>query len=219
MAFGAGQTNLDKEKVDLLTTELLDYAEMVRRTVQTLQINGCWDTHISFEANALSAGYANSNSPADNSCHVFHPNGGGINYNAADSNIANDTEFYFLNNVEIGDIGTDGVSGNSDHDVVMVLTQMNEDICRAINTKFNIPEVGGTVPEDANDFVDSVFPSLFDGVHFLHLLEVVSLIAVRGLSNNCSVRSDNQFCGKMAGCFKEEDPPEYFIFYQVLVAR
>jgi len=37
--FRAGESNLSKEKVDLIVTEMLDYGQIVKQSVHSLQIN------------------------------------------------------------------------------------------------------------------------------------------------------------------------------------
>ena len=74
-----GESQLGDQQAGLAATEILDYGRNIKNAVQQLLINGCSDTEISFE-NDVVAGYTNANAPTDKSCHVFHPNGGGMRY-------------------------------------------------------------------------------------------------------------------------------------------
>ena len=70
-------TKSQKNVPDYRPTRLSSIAVLLRRLFNHLQINGCTDSEISFEQ-AVVSGYSNANSPTDNSCHVFHVNGGGL---------------------------------------------------------------------------------------------------------------------------------------------
>ena len=45
----SGATTISKEQAVVASNEILDYGRAIRQAVQTLQINGCGDTEISFE--------------------------------------------------------------------------------------------------------------------------------------------------------------------------
>jgi len=83
-----GESNLSEQQASLLATEILDYSNSIRNAVRQLKIQGCNDTEISFE-NGIVTLYTNASAPADNTCHVFHPSGGGQTYMIPTNNILN----------------------------------------------------------------------------------------------------------------------------------
>jgi len=49
----SGSATISKEQAALAATEILNYGQAMKRAVQTLQINGCADTDLSFENGGL----------------------------------------------------------------------------------------------------------------------------------------------------------------------
>ncbi|MAZ76369.1 MAG: hypothetical protein CMH31_03605 [Micavibrio sp.] len=150
--FRSGEANLSKERANLYATEILDYAQSIKQAVQTLQINGCDETEVSFENNISSFNYANSNSPTDGSCHVFHPSGGGLTYiipNEAwlDSSFAptypgNFATWWFSTAPQLEGVGT------SEADLKLTLNFINTDICITINDRLGVDNPSELPPVD-----------------------------------------------------------------------
>lgn len=69
---------LSDEVADSMAKHLVSFSNDVKQTVKRLQLRGCDETEISFENSVLGFNYTNPNAPADNSCHVFDINGGGL---------------------------------------------------------------------------------------------------------------------------------------------
>lgn len=72
-----GTGNLTKQQAKIAAQEILNYARLVEGAVDRVRRNGCSESEISFDSNALS-NYNNANSPVDNSCHIFKSEGGKI---------------------------------------------------------------------------------------------------------------------------------------------
>jgi type II secretory pathway pseudopilin PulG len=61
-----------------LAQSIIQQTDQMATAVQLVQTrNSCADTQISFE-NTTVSGYTNTNAPADYTCHIFRPDGGGL---------------------------------------------------------------------------------------------------------------------------------------------
>jgi len=192
----SGTQSISSEQANLAATEILDYAAAVRRVVQELQINGCADTEISFQANGNS-GYVNPNAPSDNSCHVFHPSGGGINASPDDSFETMDSITYVGASDLLG-IGTNctdpacadlyirfrfiGVAGQS--------------LCGVLNEK-----MGHTSLNPAPSTSHMLGAPIFQGTYGTHEANTID------------------FDGKSAACFNYSINTDTNLFYFTLIAR
>ena len=79
-----GSANLSKEKTSLIANEMLQYGNELAQAIKVLRtLHGCSETQISFE-NPVVNGYENATTPADNSCKIFHPAGGGLKLRTPD---------------------------------------------------------------------------------------------------------------------------------------
>lgn len=68
---------VNEEKARILADDLLQYGNVMSNAVAQLRLRGCKDTEISFEHGGVQA---NSNAPADKTCHVFDTAGGGVTF-------------------------------------------------------------------------------------------------------------------------------------------
>lgn len=210
--------SIGREQSYLYADEILDYTRKIRETVQYLRIsNGCSDDQISFE-NTTVTDYENTNAPNDNSCHVFHPNGGGMTYMVppdeflapSESAKTRYGEWYFLGescvyNVGTSDGGCHGTGGADDSDLVVVLPWIKLSVCNALNNRADIP----TLPQANNQPWNS--PMLpFTGTY---------------TQGGHVIQSDNNdtslLDGRMFGCLEGEAFPQSgtYHFYQVLLPR
>ena len=81
IAAGSGgfnaNTNTEGEKV--MAQAIIDYGDQIQAAVNVALSNGCTNTQGSFQ-NGVVSGYTNPNAPADGSCNVFDPRGGGLEW-------------------------------------------------------------------------------------------------------------------------------------------
>ena len=156
----SGQTSgsIDQEQASLMASDILQYAQSIENAVASLRISGgCSETDISFnhdfdgDGSYIDADDVNNNptSPSDLSCHVFHPNGGGIEHvvylEQPYSQISAPPAFGQFNFWPSTVLG----AGQDDrNDLVMTAASMNPQVCRAINRGLNVPLPDGEVPND-----------------------------------------------------------------------
>lgn len=146
---------LTEERANLLASEIIERSNAYGMSVQKLLLRGCDETEISFE-NSLhpaAATHANGNSPTDNSCHVFHPSGGGIALESI--SLPEDTldtawtaeshygYIIFTNNTCVDGIGTGPPCTVPGRELLVWTSFIKESVCEAINTRLAIGSIGG----------------------------------------------------------------------------
>lgn len=206
----SGTQSISDEQAGLAVTEILDYASAVKRVVQELQINGCSDTEISFE-NTVVSGYINPNAPTDNSCHVFHPTGGGLQYlppNTEWLDITKSGDSAYGNYTITGAARVENIN-TSDPDLNLILPLVNSKICSKINEKINLSGYTNTYPQDTNG-INIGTSQYFEGVYggsSIHLADTV---------DSLNITPKNMACiHETIGC----TGGDCYNFYQVLIAR
>lgn len=208
--FRAGETSLSKEKTELYATEILDYAQSIKQVVQTLQINGCDETEISFD-NPVVTIYNFPSTPADESCKVFKPNGGGLTYLEPNNDYIDPSIPYFIQlyHTEWSFFGRHCIAGIGNCDSIIAQLQMNlapikDEICIKINEIMG--DTSGAVPF-ANWSVAKGSNSEFNGSY--------------SDGNGATRLSNTVINGKMAGCYQDDvgSADGYNVFYQVLLVR
>lgn len=218
-------TNLSQYQTDLIATDIIDYARSVRETVQELRINGCRDTEISFENSAVS-GYTNANAPSDNSCHVFHPNGGGLRYQAPEESWLDPAqsasnfhgEWFATPSIWIAGVGSDGSGSNctggaadgSCRELLIGVPYLKSTICQSINKQLGWGKDSlGTPIQDS-------------GVGYAHSTHTrfTGTYAGGNQIGTAQPTTDN-FSSITNGCIEGESGPTAgtYHFFQVLIAR
>lgn len=154
-------SSISEKDASLAAAEILDYAQRIQRAVDRVRRRGCSENEISFE-NEVVAGYENANAPNDNSCHIFHPNGGSVSYvipknewlNITDANNATNSSFtdlfgawYIPRNNCVHDIGTGDSNCFSEPasvaDLTLFLPWLRAEICNEIAQAVNIIDGNG----------------------------------------------------------------------------
>jgi len=222
----SGASNVTAEQANLAATEILDYATALKRVVQELKINGCSDTEISFENSTLS-GYTNSNSPSDNSCHVFHPNGGGLQYLApnidwldtSNTTVSHHGTWYTTAQGAINGLGIDasgsncpgGISDGSCHELITGIPFINRSICEAINQKlgWGSDSSGTAFIDSGNSYGYTASSQPFNGNY-----APTAPHAMGGAS-------PSNYSSITAGCIEGDSNPASgtYSFFQVLIVR
>ena len=198
---------LTDEMADSMAKHLLSFSNDVKQTVQRLRLRGCDETEISFENSVLGFNYTNPNAPADNSCHVFDINGGGLqvptlpetifdltpNNLSATYNVAGIV--YFRGNQRITDLKTTAP------ELLFYAPYINRDVCFAMNDLLGTAE-----PDPSNLEAGSSNPNPFF------------------VGDYTPAAGDNEYGNQNSAlaevkstCFISNDS-DYF-FYTVLIAR
>ena len=155
MRSGGGDPN--REAMNLQSTDVLQYGDALKRSVQGMRIRSAEDSQISFETPLL-PGYAPHTSCTTNPCRVFHPAGGGISYMPPPAtwlDLTGSTQplyghWFFPANVCVEAVGTGTASCNTDtednEELVVILPWVKRQLCIQINERLGILNPGGEPP-------------------------------------------------------------------------
>ncbi|MCI5060759.1 MAG: hypothetical protein MRY79_06785 [Alphaproteobacteria bacterium] len=124
----------DYEQTQIAASQILGYAKSLENAVQMLLARGCSENEISFE-NSTIAGYTNANAPTDNSCHVFEPEGAGMEWEDFDSTNAN---------MVTGSITVTGLY-TTEPELILSQGRISESQCAQINRSVGL---SATAPTD-----------------------------------------------------------------------
>lgn len=220
-----GTSQLTEKQAELAATEILSYARQIKDAVRLLQINGCDDTEVSFDQ-AVISGYSNPNAPSDESCHVFSNNGGGIRYQAPNSDWLDNTkssethygEWFTNANLWVVGVGTDGSGSNciggagdgSCRELLTGVPYLKYEICRALNKSLNWGKDQEGTPIQDNGFGYAQSSHVrFQGTY------------ANGNQIGSATPASDNFTKIYSGCIEGDTSPalETYHFFQVLIAR
>ena len=145
---GRGGSGIDKEQASIASSEIVAYAGLATATVERLKLYGCADNEISFERSPFDGSdtvYFNANSPADFSCHVFHPSAGGLDdkyhhISALPAMEVGEIRLNFSGASDLLGIGEHTCGGNSDCSDLYMAFRFNgpglANTCESLNQNF-----------------------------------------------------------------------------------
>ena len=199
-----GTGNGDSEQRKLDASAILNYTTSIANAVNRLKmINGCGELEISFD-NPLDTGYTNPNSPADRSCHIFDPNGGGVSPILNAQGTTN--TFYYTGNMAISGVGTTepelAISWWSESGE----PELEYEICSHIS--------------EGIGFVDSGVPAVTSNYSSVAVYKFAG--AASGLygytASSAHVTGNATISGKTIGCVRGNGGQRY-MFFHVLIER
>lgn len=211
-------SQLDGEKARLAAIEIMEYADVLAKATAQLRLRGCADNELSYENSVTTTDYANTANPTgDNTCHIFHVSGGGVQYRNPDGSWLDNTkntesffgEYLFTARTCIPFVGAGELScqgeGSSSAELIFVAPFIEKEICIEINNRLNIGIADADPPQDAAAAWVSISPA-FKGV----------------FPNGVQLRdpTDEYLLGKTSGCFEADSAPNGgYHFYKVLVSH
>lgn len=145
-------------------TEVAQYGGLLKSAILRLLVpNTCDPTEISFEGppfDGSDANYVNPGSPANFSCHVFHPNGGRVARMPPPQDVNDGRDWAYIE-TRVRDVGPDqGACAASCNDIVLVLGGLSKAVCEDINKKLE----GSTAivqQDDGADYEDKKYIGSF----------------------------------------------------------
>ncbi len=206
-----GITHLSDSKASTLSTEILTYANHLKTAISKLSLRGCTETQINFE-NTVVAGYVNATAPVDDSCDVFAASAGAVTWVTPPDDM-NDGTPWFYTGAAVAHNSNGYASSNSaaDADLVMMISGLPQNLCTKINKQLGIT---GT-PINDSTYGDT---TKFQGSY--SYAEDINGLPEASQPSPCSAPSTAQnFCGRDAGCFREEGGTQRYVFFQVLLRR
>lgn len=174
-----GGDNLSETQTEMAASELINLAQRYERAVSRLRLKGCSENQISFddhkdmihETDGTPYNYANANSPADFSCHVFRPEGGNLtpyqlpaDYVVGEDlpcpNCAHPRSLYITTSRVAGHGQESGSAGS---ELVLWTGRVTRNLCMEINDQLGVPNPGGAPPQDDWDCnADQPFTGSFE---------------------------------------------------------
>ncbi len=218
---GGFQGNSANEAARLAASVIIQRGNIAALSFNRLLVSGCDISQISF-ASSNNTGYANSNAPSDNRCHLYAAEGGNLMwepqrtdwFDQAQSASPNFGEIIFTGSNGVSFLGLAG-SGQVGTEMLMIFPYLTREICIAINNRLGIALNSGE-PFDANTATDAdIALDKFTGNN--------------GAWNGWSYRAvidDNRYRRRSQGCFASRRDvfsnttfPTAYFYYQVLWVR
>lgn len=230
----SGNKDISSDQEELALNSFLSFASEIKVAVDRLVLSGrCSETALDFSniytVKTLSNStmdsdlgavidISNSNAPADYSCHIFYPQGGGVSPRLIDKEILSSRSFNNTNYMHHRSYwpkvqAIDGV-GTSEPDLLMVMGRMSKAACFKMNEKLGVENAGSYPP------VDTMDDNRMERWGLAHNIYRGSFPATTEPIGNDSAN----LYGKLAFCFgttafpvANESQQAYFV--QVLIAR
>lgn len=194
-----------------MATEILTYANHVKTAAAKLKLRGCTDTQLNFD-NSVVAGYTNAGAPADQSCDLFAQGGGTLTWVTPPTGMNDATPWFYTGAAVVhNDHGVYSTNVSDNADLVMFLFGLPQNICTKINEKLG---VDGIPVDDGAYGTTTKFTGTYSADE-----DINGLAAASQPSPCTSPASPLNFCGRDAGCFKEEGGAERYVFFQMLIKR
>jgi hypothetical protein len=202
----SGSGNPNREVGQLHSSDLIQYADGLKRAVQTMRIRSVEDGDFSFETPDL-AGYAPHASCSADSCRIFKPAGGGMNYMPPPDDWLDPAgdgqplyrEWFFPAGVCVQGVGTGGAGcdtdGEDNEELVVILPWVKRELCIMINERLGVINTGGNPPVASGP--------AWGGGKFTGTFADGTIIAR---------------AGETAACLRDSGGASYF-YYKVLLAR
>lgn len=157
-------SNLTREQMQLRATEIIDYSDAVSKAVGIVRLRGVTLENLRFAAPTLNIADYGDASLIDKANLIFDPNGGAIVYRDAGKasvNLGNGAyNFVALNAIQ--DFGTTCATASCS-DIVMVLSDIRPEICRAINVYAGITDAATIIPADSTFLLTGKFNGTISG--------------------------------------------------------
>jgi hypothetical protein len=129
---------LNQEQIKNSARQIIAYGNDVDRGAKRLLLRGCVAETMEFES-------ANSSSPADKRCSLFHANGAGLLLMKAPNNTLSDPASAATQTVLLK---IDGVGDSAKTDIVLRMTHLRPEICQQINADLLATDLTAAPPED-----------------------------------------------------------------------
>ena len=217
---GRGSGSITREQETLALSHILQYAASLERAIQRLTLmGGCvvgagsgggFTGTIGFDSAQWNdpTMYDNANAPADNSCDIFDPAGGGITWQAPPSVVSSLAPEYLIGGfTEVIGLG-ESLTG-SDSKELIFWSYVTRNMCISINNQVGLQNPGGDPPT----LTGALFPIPPTPDPWMAIGE--------GFMNSGEIGGSgeaNEAAGFMTGCVANNTVTGYILFH-VLVVR
>ena len=189
-------STMSERDLDIAAAEILVYAQKMSRAVDRVRRKGCSENEISF-ANNIVAGYTNGSAPSDNSCHIFHPDGGGVQWLSPQEGVNDGSEWIFTANNSIDDVGG---SGNTADEVLILLGSVSEALCLQINKELDLSFTNTPPQDEAGTFLTTKFTGSFGSP-----------------STHAITHTNNDFSNVRTACMIESGGTTRYFYHTLLI--
>ncbi len=176
---GRGSGSVSKEQASMDLAQLTQVAADMSQAITRLELgHGCADSQISFESSNNSWSgkidgstydYTNVGTPADGSCKLFDPNGGGLTQPPLipaslvvdPSGVCSGClrpQDYLVSSAVVTGVGT------SASDLIMWIGRLTKQQCIAVNNSFGVTNTGGSPPVNTFNGNDGPFQGTYGTV-------------------------------------------------------
>lgn len=172
-----GTSKLSQRQAELAASEILNYAQSISRGVSRVRRKGCSESEISFNnhqglsqtTDGTPYDYTNPNAPSDNSCEVFHPNGGAVKAKLISRDFAVPTssvpggimapDSFVVQSVRVVGVGTD--TGAAGSELAIKIGRLKKEVCMRINDKLGITNPSDAPPHDVQGCDSDIYRGTF----------------------------------------------------------
>ena len=205
-----GIGTVDRERSELLATQILDYTGMIRRSIDSMRVDGIAVADICFDTPRWGHADYNHAACADTENQIFASTGGGAVWQDVAEDIFDPGRagqpaygrWVFSGANAVTGVGSDcGTPGDAPcNELLMVLPYIKRGVCLALNKRLEITTADAVPADDADFDIVTEYTGAF----------------VNGKVLNTPVLN-----GKRSGCFEAETTPAdgSFAFFAVLAAR
>lgn len=167
-----GTSKISDRRAELAASEIMTYAQRIQRAVNRIRSKGISESDISleFDGNFVNADCDENTDTHFPTCQVFHTQGGNVNEQEPPEGVNEGESWHFTGSTCIGDC--DG-SSTADEELLLVLPNLEDNVCEFINRKLEIngiPSATGTYSTTAftgsfsNDTEIAIAGGPFDAV-------------------------------------------------------
>ena len=200
-----GASQLTNQQARLAATEIIQLGQNMKQVVQTLRINGCKDTEISFEGEPTTGfNYTNPQSPGVE-CEVFDFNGGALQWNKSSI----DEGIWMIIGIHCYEgIGSTAACSPDTTELELNLIDIPDSVCIEINRVAGIGVPGAAPPQENYNATTTSILFYFSGIY-------------NGTNNVNGNLQGIGASGKHYGCYKDNVGALLGknIFYYILIAR
>lgn len=192
-------TALTQDRSQLLASQLIEYGDVLSKAVSQMRLRGTGISDLRFAHPDLDATYGTYGNDPDH--EVFHPNGGGVNYQSLPPNITATSDWVFTAENPVQDIGIT-CSNSSCSELLAIAVGISEQVCVAANELLGVANVSGAPPADSEVLTGTLFAGSFAFDN-----EIIG-------DGDGSIGGSNM-AGQTAACILDDATGEN-MFYQVL---
>ena len=136
-----GSATVNRERSDLLATQILDYTGMIRRSVQAMKVDGLDDSHLCFDSDRWGNNNYDHAACAESENQVFHPDGGGSVFQDPSQDILDPTfsgqsqygQWHITGANNVMELGSDCDPNADCNELLLILPYIKKDICLALS--------------------------------------------------------------------------------------